>query len=89
MNTVLPRIAIAALVMASAGLGDSGARSVSARLSGLQETPAVSTPASGEFHGKINSTDSELAYEIEFSGLEGTITYPISISARKAWLGGS
>ena len=88
MNTVLPRIAIAALVAASAGLGDSGARSVSARLSGLQETPAVSTPASGEFHGKINSTDSELAYEIEFSGLEGTITQSHIHFGQKSVAGG-
>lgn len=88
MNTQIARIALAALVAAAAGLGDSGSRSVSARLSGSQETPAVSTPASGEFRGRINNSETELAYEIEFSGLEGTITQSHIHFGQKSVAGG-
>lgn len=88
MNTQITRLTLAAIVAVSAGLGDSGSRSVSARLSGLQETPAVSTTASGEFRGRINNSDSELAYELEYTGLEGTITQAHIHFGQKSVAGG-
>ena len=82
------RILFAAIVTVTTGLGDSGSRNVGARLSGLQETPAVSTTASGEFRGRINNSETELAYEIEFSGLEGTITQSHIHFGQKSVAGG-
>jgi hypothetical protein len=47
---------------------------VRARLSGFQEVPTLSTPAKGEFRAKIDRNDSELAYDLEYSGLMGNVT---------------
>jgi len=58
-----------------AGLpGDSGERSFRARLRAIQEVPTVSSPATGEFRAKVNGAETELAYELEYSGLEGAVT---------------
>ena len=54
-------------------IAQSQTKNVRARLSGFQEVPALSTPATGEFRGRINSTDSELAYELEYSGLQSPV----------------
>ena len=70
--TVLAVVGITAA--AHFALAESGEKSVRARLSGFQEVPAVSTTGSGEFRGKINRTDTELTYELEYENLEGTVT---------------
>ena len=54
--------------------GDSGPKKVQAHLKGFNEVPSISTVATGDFDGRINREDTELAYEIEYSGLEGTVT---------------
>jgi CHRD domain len=84
----ISRILLASAVAAASGLGDSGSRHVSTRLSGLQETPAVSTTASGEFRGRINNSETELAYELEYSGLEGTVTQAHIHFGQKSVAGG-
>lgn len=45
----------------------------SAALTGAQEVPAVSTGASGEFTLDIDEDGEEIAYELSYSGLNGTI----------------
>ncbi len=62
------------MAMTWVAFGQSGAKFVRTRLSGFQEVPAVSTPATGEFRGKIDRFDSQLEYEIEYSGLRGNVT---------------
>ena len=51
--------------------GDSKEKKFHARLEGAQETPSISTAATGTFEAKLNSAGDELSYELEFSGLEG------------------
>jgi hypothetical protein len=48
-------------------------RNVRGDLDGYQETPAVSTGASGEFKAKISKDESSIEYELSYSGLEGDV----------------
>src|SRR2546422_819326 len=50
---------------------DSGTRVFQARLEGFQETPAISTNGTGTFQAKLNSSGTDLDYELQYSGLEG------------------
>lgn len=43
-------------------------------LTGFQEVPAVSTVAEGEFHARISADESQIDYELSYSGLEGSVT---------------
>ena len=52
---------------------DQGSNRVSARLTGYQEVPSVSTVASGRFHALIHDDGQGFDWEIEFSGLQGTV----------------
>lgn len=76
------------VLMAWTALGQGQAKFVRARLSGYQEVPTVSTTASGEFRGRISRddvvpTDTEMSYELSYSGLEGNVTQAhIHIGAR-------
>jgi hypothetical protein len=56
------------------GMGQGNAKFVHTRLSGYQEVPALSTPASGEFRAKIDPADTQLNYQLEYEGLQGTVT---------------
>jgi hypothetical protein len=49
------------------------AERIEARLTGYQEVPSVSTPASGEFKAKISHDGQQIDYELTFSGLVGTV----------------
>lgn len=42
-----------------------------ARLDGYQETPALSTTGEGEFQAKINETETEIAFKLDYRDLEG------------------
>lgn len=42
-------------------------------MSGFEEVPAVSTGASGEFSARISEDETEINYELSYSGLEGTV----------------
>lgn len=64
--------AAAAGLTSSYMLADSGQEhSFRARLTGFQEVPAISTAGRGEFRAKLNSSGTQLSYELEYSGLEG------------------
>lgn len=45
-----------------------------AHLRGFQEVPVVSTVATGEFRGVINPSDTAIAFEFSYSGLQGKVT---------------
>lgn len=45
-----------------------------ATLAGSSEVPALSTPASGAFHARINKEETAIAFELAYSGLEGSVT---------------
>lgn len=49
------------------------AQNIRADLVGFQETPAVSSSATGKFTGKINK-DSSIDYTLTYSGLEADAT---------------
>jgi hypothetical protein len=51
--------------------GDSKEKKFHARLDGAQETPSISTAATGTFDAKLNSAGDQLSFELEYSGLEG------------------
>ena len=49
------------------------AEHVHANLTGYQEVPSVSTPASGTFDAKIANDDESISYELTFSDLVGSV----------------
>jgi len=55
---------------------DQGQRSrrLTADLKGVREVPAVSTSAHGSFRAEINSDETEIAYRLDYSDMEGTVT---------------
>jgi hypothetical protein len=54
---------------------ESKTRTFKARLSGFEETPAtLSTAAKGQFEARLNESETQLSYELEYSGLEGSVT---------------
>jgi hypothetical protein len=75
---------IAALALGVAAAGTVGVNAVAnasdnsaslrERLSGYQETPALSTPGIGEFRASINKNASEITYRLTFTGLESDVT---------------
>jgi hypothetical protein len=63
----------AALLLAFAAPTAFGDEKIKARLTGYQEVPSVSTPASGEFEAKISRDEGMIEYELSYSGLLGTV----------------
>src|ERR687888_1343446 len=61
-------IAIAAVAVAGGGHG------IRAKLTGYQETPALSTPGVGKFRASINRAGNEIRYRLTYSGLESPVT---------------
>jgi len=49
------------------------AEHIQATLTGYQEVPSVSTPASGTFDAKIAKDDESISYELTFHDLVGTV----------------
>ena len=49
------------------------AEHIKATLTGYQEVPSVSTPASGTFDAKIANDDESISYELTFNDLVGTV----------------
>jgi hypothetical protein len=62
-------VALAVAGTATLATGGNGDKMFSARLTGFQEVPAVSTGASGTFRAKLDGE--ELSYTLSYSGLEG------------------
>lgn len=48
-------------------------KNIRAFLTGYEEVPAVSTVAQGEFNARINRDESEIAYTLSYSDLEGAV----------------
>ena len=65
-------VTLAALMIASVPTLVRAER-IQAKLVGYQEVPAVSTPASGEFHAKISRDETSISYELTYGNLIGTV----------------
>jgi CHRD domain-containing protein len=63
-------VVCAVVLAAPAVLADS---TLHAKLTGYEETPAISTAASGSFRAKINQ-DNTIDYELSYENLEGDVT---------------
>lgn len=50
-----------------------GFKSIKEFLVGYEEVPSVSTTAKGEFHATINKEETEIAYSLSYSDLEGAV----------------
>lgn len=75
MRIPITLIAAAGIVMITwTAMGQGKTKNLRARLSGYQEVPAVSTEGSGEFRGRIDPRDTEMAYDLSYSGLRGNVT---------------
>jgi hypothetical protein len=61
-----------------------GDEKIKARLTGYEEVPSVSTPASGEFEAKISRDEGMIEYELSYSGLVGTVQQSHIHFAQKA-----
>jgi hypothetical protein len=72
MEQFIIRLFTAALLVAALST-PALAQNIRADLIGFEETPAVSTQASGQFRGKINK-DSSISYTLSYKGLEAPVT---------------
>ncbi len=76
--TVFGLLASSALVFTSCDKEDDVNNDVKYSLSGnatgSQEVPAVTTSATGSLSGKYNATTNLLEYDIDFTGLSGTVS---------------
>jgi len=73
MMKSLPLTLAAVVILASAVSARAADDHIHAKLSGYQEVPSVSTPASGEFNARIAKDEQSIDYELSFSGLVGTV----------------
>lgn len=62
-----------ALLIVLAIPGVASAERIKATLTGYEEVPAVSTPASGAFNGRISSDEESIDYELTFADLVGAV----------------
>jgi hypothetical protein len=56
------------------GHGNGSRRRLAADLKGVREVPVVATPARGSFRAVINADETEIAYRLDYSDLEGAVT---------------
>ena len=66
-------IAVIALVSASTVALAQGFKRISELLTGYEEVPAVSTTGNGSFTARISKDESEIAWELSYSDLEGAV----------------
>jgi hypothetical protein len=66
-------LALALFLMAGVTWADGGKQSFKAELNGYSEVPAISSTGSGEFLLRVVADD-ELAFELTYRDLEGTVT---------------
>jgi hypothetical protein len=62
-----------AVLGAFATFSASADETLHAKLTGYQEVPSVSTPASGELKASIDRDEKGITYELSYSGLVGTV----------------
>lgn len=71
----LPVLGILLMFASATTFTDDGARRIDVRLSGYQETlVALSTTGHGTFHATINKENTEIAWQLSYADLEGTVT---------------
>jgi len=70
MNSIIPRVAVAALFAMTVTLAN--AKDEKLMLSGDQENPAVTTKATGEGHIKV-ADDKTVTGKVKTKGIEGTM----------------
>jgi hypothetical protein len=71
---VLGAIAAAGVVLGAAPVLADRGTDFKARLKSLNEVPSVVTGASGKFEGDLNRAGDQIAWELRYEGLEGTVT---------------
>jgi CHRD domain len=70
----LTALSIALISMAAVTLAFSdGFKNIKEFLIGYEEVPAVSTTGNGEFRARINRDETEIAYTLSYSALEGDV----------------
>src|SRR4051794_9090046 len=71
---VMVTTAVLVLVAAAMAVAQDGARRFREVMSGVKEVPVVSSSGHGVFTAKINEDETEIAYRLEFEGLNSNIT---------------
>jgi CHRD domain len=66
-------VAVASVLVTTAVAGGDGDR-LSAKLTGFEEVPAVSTGASGKFDAKLRAWHGKIQYKLSYRDLEGDVT---------------
>jgi hypothetical protein len=61
------------LLLAAALVLPQGIKEIKALLTGYEEVPAISTPASGELRARISNDGTQIEYELSYSDLEGAV----------------
>lgn len=74
MRKGLKVLALVALSMALTLPAWAQGKNATAQLQGFEEVPAISTPATGRFTARINHEAETIAYELSYSGLQGSVT---------------
>jgi hypothetical protein len=89
MNTRLPSVFVAAFLaaLASSALADRGAN-FDADLTGYNEIPTLSSPAKADFDAKINRAETEIDYEVTYSGFPTPVTQAHLHLGKRAFNGG-
>jgi CHRD domain len=68
-------LALAMLLMAAVSVAFAqNFTRLKAALAGFEEPPVISTVGRGEFEARINNDETEIAYELTYSGLESSVT---------------
>jgi hypothetical protein len=68
-------IAVLVIIMATTTLAFThGFKNIKELLIGYEEVPAVSTTGNGELRARISNDDTEIAYALSYSALEGSVT---------------
>ena len=94
MKRLAARALVLAVVVGALGIGSyaiagGGTKNFKGKhLSGYAENPDISTAASGSFRARLSKSGTALAYELSYSGLEGTVTQSHIHFGKAAVVGG-
>jgi hypothetical protein len=86
LMAVAGTVVLVPAIVAGVALAGGGQNDASARLDGYQETPAVSTEATGRFTADVGSDSIE--YRLAFSGLSSDVLFAHIHFGRRATAGG-
>jgi len=89
LRALVQGTAIALLGVASYAIAGGGTRNFNGDpMVGYQETPDVSTAATGEFTARLSDDGNSLRYKLSYSGLEGNVTQAHVHFGSRAIIGG-